>query len=96
MNPKLDDPQDQTPRLDRHQGQAVRVHERHEHAAEEVVERGEEQQQQQAGHRPHRSEGAADVDGLGLVIADAGLVPLDPDAQQVRRGQHRQHHGDAE
>ena len=49
------------------------------------------------GHRAHRPDGAAHVDRLGRVaVAGVGLVLLDGDARQVRGGQHRQHHRDAD
>ena len=65
----------------RHQRQPVGVHQRHEHAAEQVVERGEQDEQHQPGHGVDRLERAADVDAAGRSRRRRGrLRLLDVDA----------------
>ena len=63
------------PRLDRHQRQPVRVHERHEHAAQEVVERREQQQREQPRDQPDRADRARDVDDARACPRSAWAAP---------------------
>ncbi len=57
--------QQQPPDLHLHQRQAVGVHQGHEHAAQEVVEGGEEDQGEQARHGGDDLDRAPDVDLFG-------------------------------
>ena len=59
------EPEQDAPGLDGHQRQPVRVEQAHEHAAEEVVEGGEDDEAHQPRDRRDRLPGAPEVDGLG-------------------------------
>ena len=63
-----------SPHLDGHSDQPVWVHQRHEHAAQEVVEGREQQQGEQARHEPDRADGAAEVDDPRRVGGWAGRL----------------------
>ena len=71
------EPPERSPGLDGHQRQAVGVHQGHEHAAQEIVEGGEEDEREEPGHGPHGADRSRDVDPLAFAgSAGASLGPV--------------------
>ena len=87
--------QNDAPELDREQGQAIGIEQRHHQAADEVVEAAEEDQGRQPWHRPDRRPAAGQVEGLRpvlRVVEHALLGNRDKDEvdQRQNRGHDRQ------
>ncbi len=74
-------------RLDLHQRQAIGVHQRHENAAEQVVECREEDQREQSGNGDDEAEGPGQIDPPRRIMLAgvARFVDMDEEQVQARR-----------
>ena len=82
------------PFLDRHERESVRVQERHERAAEEVVEHAEQEEREQTLDGADRADRAPEVDEARAVGVWRGRWLVDPDRHQVDQHQRGEHDGD--
>ena len=88
---RADDAEQEAPRLHGHERQPVGVHEGHEHATEQVVERRQQDEEHQPGHGVDRLDRAADVDAAARPVGRRRrLRLLDVDAAQVHQRSDRQ------
>ena len=73
--------------FDLHQRQAIGVHQRHEDAAEQIVERREQDQREQPRNAAHDAKGAGEVDATGRVVRVRFARLVDMDEEEMKRGE---------